>query len=86
MGIVKKVAFKKKFEYEKEKLSFWNKKFIIETLILMIMPIPYYDCHIIIGTKLPGKDVTYLLSEILLGLMVLRFYYLIRTILKFSIF
>ena len=86
MGIVKKVAFSKKFEYEKEKLSYFNSKFIIETLILMIMPIPYFDMHIKFGTKLPGITVTYLLSEILLGLMVFRFYYLIRTILKFSVF
>jgi hypothetical protein len=50
------------------------------------MPIPYFDLHIKFGTKLPGREVTYLLSEILLGLMVFRFYYLIRTILKFSVF
>ena len=86
MGVVKKVAFTNNKKYEKESLNFWNSKFIIETLILMIMPIPYYDCHIIMGTKLPGINVTYLLSEILLGLMVFRFYYLIRTILKFSDF
>lgn len=55
MGIVKKVVFSKKFEYEKEKLSYFNLKFIIETLILMIMPIPYFDMHVTFGTKLPGK-------------------------------
>lgn len=44
--MVKKVAFTKNNKFEKETLTFWNSKFIIETLILMIMPIPYYDCHI----------------------------------------
>jgi len=50
------------------------------------MPIPYYDFHFTTGTKLPGKSVTYELSELLFGLMVFRFYYLVRTLLKFSIF
>lgn len=46
MGVIKKVAFTKNKKYEKETLTFCDGRFIIETLILMIMPIPYYDCHI----------------------------------------
>ena len=80
------MAINKGEKPKEESVNFFQYKFIIEASILLIMPIPYYDFHFTTGTKVPGKSVTYELSELLFGLMVFRFYYLVRTLLKFSIF
>ena len=54
MRIVQKINLKTP-KYEKSNLSFCNFKFIGETFILFVIPIPYYDCYIQMGTKQPGK-------------------------------
>jgi len=61
-----------------------NKRFIIEMLILLIQPIPFYDRYFVIIAK--QKHVVYLFNEFMLVLMSLRIYFLVRSMLNYCDF
>jgi hypothetical protein len=58
--------------------------FKFELLILCIFPIPYYDWYFIIE----AKDVicTYIYSELIIVIMLLRLYFVFRALFNYSIF
>lgn len=51
----------------------------------MINPIPFYESYVTITAKKNIK-VVYFLSEFLISFMVMRFYFILRTIFNFSIY
>ena len=68
-----------------ESKKLWNKGFISEIAILLISPIPYFDCYITIIGK-GNFEVVYLLSEFLIAIMWFRLFFLIRSIFNYSIY
>lgn len=62
-----------------------SKQYIIELLILLIHPIPYFDTYIILVCN-GSQKVAYLLSDFLFELMFLRLFFLIRTSFNYSIY
>ena len=75
----------------------WMKKlctfeFLFEVAILVVHPLPYveeiYSFKILnmLGSKDQLVDVNYLLSDFLFAFMFLRFYFVLRTIMNFSIY
>jgi hypothetical protein len=83
--------------HKESNFSKWMKKlctfeFLFEVLILVIHPLPYieeeYTFKILnmLGSKDQLVDVKYMLSDFLFAFMFLRFYFVIRTIMNFSIY
>ena len=72
-------------DYMIESKKLWNKGFISEIAILLISPIPYFDCYITIIGK-GDFEVVYLLSEFLIAIMWFRLFFLIRSIFNYSIY
>jgi len=66
-----------------QKLITWP--FIIELLVLMVVPVPYFDAYIELTCRKNVK-VVYLLSEFLFALMWLRVFFLVRTGFNYSVF
>lgn len=64
--------------------NFITKTFVVETLLLLIIPIPGYDRYVIMNCT--NKDTVYLLSEWQLTFMCCRIYFLIRSLLNFTEF
>ena len=64
--------------------------FLFEVLIMAFIPLPYFDVYITLSSKSPAsmiyREHTYLLSEFMLVLMVLRICFLIRAIINFDIY
>jgi hypothetical protein len=58
---------------------------LFEILILLINPIPFYERYVTITAK-KNIQVVYFLSEFLISFMVLRFYFILRSIFNFSIY
>jgi hypothetical protein len=74
-----------------ELINTWE--FYFEFIILAIHPIPYYEYSFnidiidMMGTKKETNPVTYLLcSDFLFAAMCLRVYFLVRTMMNFSIY
>ena len=59
-----------------------TKSFILEILMLILIPIPGYDRYITIVCD--DMDTVYLLSEFMLVFMCLRIYFLVRAMLNFT--
>lgn len=62
----------------------FNKTFISEVILLLMIPIPGYDRYIMLQCQ--GKETVYLLSEFMLVFMCLRVYFLVRSMLNFTEF
>lgn len=58
---------------------------MFEIFILLINPIPFYESYVTVTAKKNIK-VTYFLSEFLISFMVLRIYFILRTIFNYSIY
>ena len=59
--------------------------FVLEILILLTCPIPFYDRYITLKCN-GGENVTLLLSDYMLAFMFLRLYYLIRASFNYRIY
>lgn len=72
-------------KYDREYKKFFTKQFVFEMLILVIIPLPFYDKYI---TVICDNDVeiVYLLSDFLLAFMFTRLYFFVRTAYNYSIF
>lgn len=70
--------------------SLFSTKFLFEVLLMTLVPIPNYDMYITMANSPPNtteKTVyTYLLSDFLLAIMVLRIGFFIRAVMKFNIY
>lgn len=69
----------------KKREKFFNFWIVIEVLVLLVCPIPYYDCYITIIAK-KQIEVVYLLSEFIFAFMWLRVLFLVRAIFNYSVF
>ena len=65
-------------------VSWISTTFVFDVIMLIFIPIPYYDRYIII--ECTGKDTVFMLSEFMLVFMCLRIYFLIRSMLNYSEF
>lgn len=63
---------------------FLTGQFILEIIILALVPIPGYDRFITINCM--GKDTVYLLSEFMLVFMFFRIYFVVRSFLNYTQF
>lgn len=67
-------------------------EFLCETLILCIHPLPYYDEQYtfkiinMLSDKNKLVDVNYMLGDFLFAFMFLRFYFILKTIMNFSVY
>lgn len=61
-----------------------TKTFLIEILILLISPIPFYDWYIPIRAK--SYHVVYFVSEFLFAFMFLRIFFLVRAVFNYSVY
>lgn len=68
-----------------EKERYFTKTFVFEVFILLINPIPFYESYVTIRAKKNIK-VVYFLSEFLLSFMILRLFFILRTIFNYSIY
>lgn len=59
--------------------------FFIQVLLLLIAPIPGFDLYITLSCDNHEK-VTYLMSDFLLAFMWIRLFFIVRTLLNYSIF
>lgn len=64
----------------------FTKTLLIESCILLVFPIPYYDSYIIETVRRKETEVVYFYSEIATALMWLRFYFLVKMFLQMSIY
>ena len=70
---------------KKFKRNYFSIIMILEILLLMIFPIPYYDLYIVTVSR-KEINVVYFLSELFTSIMTLRFYFIARTVVNFSIY
>ncbi len=69
-----------------------TKEFVFEFLILAVHPIPYYEkeYHVsmldMLATKQNFIDVRYMLGDFLFAFMLLRVYYLVRTLMNLNMY
>lgn len=79
-----------KLNYEISNWSFITKKFVMEILLMIFIPLPNFDYYITFEDVPPGSTdnvvYTYLLSEFMLVVMVLRIGFMFRAIMKFNIY
>ena len=61
-----------------------TKQFLTEVVMLMIVPIPFYDCYFTFYCE--GKDTTFFLSGFMLVIMFRRVYFLVRSMLNYTQF
>ena len=69
--------------------SFLSRKFLLDVLLMSAIPLPYVDYYFTFyDSDSDYKPVayTYLLSDFLLAIMLLRFAFIIRALMKFNIF
>jgi hypothetical protein len=57
---------------------------MIEVMMLMIVPIPFYDCYFTFYCE--GENTVFFLSEFLLVIMFIRIYFLVRSALNYTQF
>jgi len=69
----------------KFKRSYFNILMILEIVLLLIFPIPFYDLYIVTVSR-KEINVVYFLSEIFTSIMTLRLYFIARTVVNFSIY
>ena len=69
----------------KFKRNYFSIIMILEILLLLIFPIPYYDLYIVTVSRKEIK-VVYFLSELFTSIMTLRLYFIARTVVNFSIY
>ena len=88
----KRIKFKKESYVSKWLLHLFSIEFLVEVLILTPHPLPYFEQEYtfkiidMFATKSQLVDVHYMLGDFLFALMFLRFYFLIRTIMNFSVY
>ena len=68
-----------------EKKKLFSKGFIIEIIILLMAPIPFFDAYVTLMGK-GNIEVVFLFSEFLLAMMWFRIYFLVRSIFNYSIY
>lgn len=70
--------------------SFLSSQFLFEVLLNSLIPLPFYDMYITLEASPPDsndkKAYTYLLSDFMLAIMVLRIAFMIRAVMKFNIY
>lgn len=97
--LARKEQYRKSKEEEKKKNTKWKKflknvfnwTFAWELMICVVHPITFYDViwnipSLNMNTKAEYVDVEYMLSDFLLVLMFFRIYFLLRTMLNYTIF
>lgn len=62
-----------------------TKKFVLEVLILIMIPTPFYDKYFTVECN-EDHEVVYLLSDFLIAFMWVRLFFLYRTIYNYSIY
>ena len=68
----------------------FTKSFVAEILLMVCIPLPEFDMYVTLKNTSPGStDVvqyTYLLSEFMLAIMVLRITFMFRAMMTFNIY
>ena len=69
---------------------FFTKSFLSQILLLSCVPIPYFDMYFTYKDSAPDSsdeiEYTYLLSDFLLTLMIIRIAFLFKAIMKYNIY
>ena len=69
---------------------FISRQFLFEVVLNSLIPLPFYDMYITLEASPPDSSdkaaYTYLLSDFMLAIMVLRICFMIRAVMKFNIY
>jgi hypothetical protein len=72
-------------QYQPDKPKMINFNFVLEFVLLMICPIPFFDMYITHNAK-HSRQVNYFLSEFMLAVMAMRGFHILRTYFNFTIY